>query len=113
MRLDAIANRRCFARPLDRVRDLSLKLDELDARMKRGVKQSITTSRQKLETLAASLSALSPLAVLERGYSLTKTLAGGDLVRNAGQLRQGDRISTLLAQGSVVSEVVSVELDDE
>ena len=88
-------------------------LDELDARMKRGVKQSITTSRQKLETLAASLSALSPLAVLERGYSLTKTLAGGDLVRNAGQLRQGDRISTLLAQGSVVSEVVSVELDDE
>ena len=113
LRLDAIANRRCFARPLDRVRDLSLKLDELDARMKRGVKQSIVTSRQKLETLAASLSALSPLAVLERGYSLTKTLAGGDLVRNAGQLRQGDRISTLLARGSVVSEVVSVELDDD
>ncbi len=113
LKLDAVANRRCFSRPLDRVRDLSLRLDELDARMKRGVKQSIVTSRQKLETLAASLSALSPLAVLERGYSLTKTLVGGDLVRNAGQLRQGDRISTLLAQGSVVSEVVSVESDDD
>lgn len=113
LRLESIANRRCFARPLDRIRDLSLKLDEFDSRLRRGMKQSLESSRQQLGSIAASLNALSPLAVLDRGYSLTKRLPDGDLIRDAAQLREGDRLSTLLARGSVISEVKSVEIDDE
>ena len=62
---------------------------------------------------AASLDALSPLGVLKRGYSLTKRLSDGQLVRDAGQLLPGDAISILLASGSVVSRVERVERDDE
>ena len=77
------------------------------------MKQSLESSRQQLGSIAASLNALSPLAVLDRGYSLTKRLPDGDLIRDAAQLRAGDRLSTLLARGSVISEVQSVEIDDE
>ena len=77
------------------------------------MKQSLEASRQQLGSIAASLNALSPLAVLDRGYSLTKRLPDGELIRDAATLRPGDRLSTLLAKGSVVSEVQSVELDDE
>jgi exodeoxyribonuclease VII large subunit len=113
LRLDAVAGRRCFARPLDRIHDLARTLDELDGRLKRGIRQSVESSRQTVNALAASLNALSPLAVLDRGYSLTKRLPDGDLIRDASTLKVGDRLSTLLAQGSVISEVQSVELDDE
>lgn len=112
LKLESISNRRCFARPFDRVRELSQKLDDLETRLRRGMKQSVESARGRLGMLAASLNALSPLAVLERGYSLTKRLPDGTLIRDAAQLRAGDRLSTLLANGSVLSEVKSVELDE-
>jgi exodeoxyribonuclease VII large subunit len=65
-----------------------------------------------LQTLTASLNALSPLAVLERGYSLSKRLPDGQLVRDVNDLAVGDLISTLFAQGSIVSEVRSIEPDE-
>ena len=113
LRLDSLAGRRCFARPLDRIHELSHKLDDLEARLKRGVRQTIETSRQQVHSLASSLNALSPLAVLDRGYSLTKRVSDGELIRDAATVAVGDQLSTLLARGSIVSEVRSVETDDE
>jgi exodeoxyribonuclease VII large subunit len=111
--LDNLRQRRCFAKPLQRVHDLAARLDELEGRLQRGLRGRVETSRQQLATLAASLDALSPLGVLKRGYSLTKRLSDGQLVRDAGLLSPGDAISTLLASGSVVSRVERVERDDE
>ena len=103
---------RCFTRPLDHIRDRCLQLDDLDARLQRAMKQSIAMSRQQLGGLSASLNALSPLAVLDRGYSLTKRLSDGGLIDNAATLHPGDRLSTLLGQGSFISHVVSIDVDD-
>lgn len=113
LKLDAIANRRCIARPLDRVQQLARTLDELEGRLKRGVRQSIEAARQQVQTLTASLNALSPLAVLERGYSLTKRLPESELIRDVTTVAVGSQISTLLANGSIVSEVRSIHPDDD
>lgn len=102
-----------LARPLDRIRELEAIVDELDERMRRAIERCLERNRQQLGTIAASLNALSPLAVLERGYSLTKRLDDGELIRDARQVRVGDRISTLLAEGGLVSEVIAVETDNE
>lgn len=111
--LDGLAARRCFAKPLQRVHDQAARLDELEGRLQRGLKGRVESSRQQLVRLAASLDALSPLGVLQRGYSLTKRLSDGALVREAGQLAPGEAISTLLSSGSVVSRVERVEADEE
>ena len=113
LRLDSLAGRRCFTRPLDRFHDLSRRLDELEGRLKRGVRQSVETARQQLRALTSSLNALSPLAVLDRGYSLTKRLSDGELIEDAAKVSIGDNISILLARGSIVGEVTSVEIDDD
>ena len=112
MRLDSLASRRCFTRPLDRIHDLSHRLDELEGRLKRGARQAVETSRQHVNSLAASLNALSPLAVLDRGYSLTKRVSDGELIRDASVVAVGDQVSTLLASGSIVSEVRSISVDE-
>lgn len=109
LRLDSLAGRRPFARPLDRIHDLSRKLDELESRLKRGARQAVETSRQQLHALAGALNALSPLAVLDRGYSLTKRLSDGELVRDAATVAVGDKLTTVLARGRIVSEVQEIE----
>ena len=111
--LDSLSQRRCFVKPLQQIHDRAARLDELEGRLKRGLRGRLDSSRQQLTTLAASLDALSPLGVLRRGYSLTKRITDGSLVRNAGQLQPGDAISTLLSSGSILSRVERVELDED
>ncbi len=113
LRLDSLADRRCLARPLDRIHELSRRLDELEGRLKRSGKQAIDSARQTLQSLVSSLNALSPLAVLDRGYSLTKRVSDGELVRDASMLAVGDQISTLLSSGSIISEVRSIDVDED
>jgi exodeoxyribonuclease VII large subunit len=112
LRLDSVASRRCFSRPLERIQEQSHRLDDLELRLKRGMKQVVESSKQTLHAFASSLNALSPLAVLDRGYSLTKRLSDGELIRDASTIAVGDQISTLLAQGSIISEVRAIETDD-
>jgi exodeoxyribonuclease VII large subunit len=57
--------------------------------------------------LAGRLESLSPLGVLARGYSLTRTL-DGRVVRDARSVRIADELVTRLAAGEVVSCVVEV-----
>ena len=64
--------------------------------------------KQTLQRLEAQLRALNPLAVLDRGYSLTQT-EDGTVVRDAEKLKRGDLLKTRLAKGSVLSEVKTKE----
>jgi exodeoxyribonuclease VII large subunit len=47
---------------------------------------------------------LNPLAVLERGFSLTR-LAGGAIIRDAADAPAGTKIETRLARGTLDSKV--------
>ena len=62
--------------------------------------------------LGGRLSALSPLAVLERGYSITFEGATGKIVRNASQVKQGDPLHTRLHRGIIRSRVESTTSSD-
>ena len=111
-RIERLAEHPRLARPLDRIRELQTQVDQLDERMQRAIRQRLDSSRQIVGTIAASLNALSPLAVLDRGYSLTKRMADGNLVRDLTAVSVGDRISTLLANGSLISEIISIDRDE-
>ena len=58
------------------------------------------------------LESLSPLAVLSRGYSVTR-LPSGALVRSAAQARTGDLLEILLHQGALGARVTEVRERDE
>ena len=111
--VERLAQHPCLSRPLDRIRELEAEVDDLEERLGRAMRRRLELSRQQLGTISASLNALSPLAVLDRGYSLTKRLDDGDLIRDVSALKTGDRISTLFSHGSVTSEVLEVESDDD
>lgn len=62
----------------------------------------------QVDGLAGRLHALSPLAVLDRGYSITFD-ALGNIVKKAGRVQTGERIQTRLASGRIVSRVESTQ----
>jgi exodeoxyribonuclease VII large subunit len=66
-------------------------------------------ARQQADTAAGRLESLSPLAVLGRGYSLTKRTADGQIVRSATELVAGQQISTRFAHGRATSRVETIE----
>ncbi|MEE2939021.1 MAG: exodeoxyribonuclease VII large subunit, partial [Planctomycetota bacterium] len=68
------------------------------------------SAEERLRPLARTLAAVSPHAVLERGYSITRR-ADGSVVGSAGDLTPGERLSTLLARGEVESEVTDIRLE--
>ncbi len=107
-RLDALASRPVFRRPFERVFDLMQRLDELNVRATRAVRGRARLARQQADTLAGRLESLSPLAVLGRGYSLTRRTSDGVLIRVAAGLSPGEQITTRFARGEAVSRVEHV-----
>jgi exodeoxyribonuclease VII large subunit len=102
--LDQLAARPALRRPLERVRALEQRLDDTAGRLHRAARLRLTLATEKLSAAAARLETLSPLNVLQRGYSLTRT-ADGRLLRDAADVRPGDTIVTRLASGEVTSRV--------
>ncbi len=68
--------------------------------------------RSQLLALDRSLHALSPKAVLERGYALVFD-EQGRLVKEISQLKRGDTVRTELSRGRFTSEVKATESGEE
>ncbi len=59
----------------------------------------------RLREAEGTLQALSPVAILERGYSITRLESTDEILRDAAQAGPGDRLLTRLASGTLTSEV--------
>jgi exodeoxyribonuclease VII large subunit len=66
-------------------------------------------ARGRLQELATALNSLSPLAVLGRGYSLTRTVPEGKLVTDAATLTPGDLLRLTFARGEARVRVEEVK----
>jgi exodeoxyribonuclease VII large subunit len=82
-------------------------LDQLGERARMALRLNLDARRHHLVQLTATLDALSPLAVLARGYSLTFDAEGKTLIRSFDQIQPGDLIRTHLASGQIISQVLS------
>ncbi len=72
----------------------------IDAKLQEG--------RERLALAAASLDALSPLGVLQRGYAIAQD-ASGKLVRDAAAMAPGDAVSVRLAKGRLNTRVETID----
>jgi exodeoxyribonuclease VII large subunit len=84
------------------------RLESAEQSMNRIASALVAARTAKLDRASARLQALSPLAVLNRGYALVYG-ADGQLVRDAAQVRPGETIRARLAKDALTAEVKSVE----
>jgi exodeoxyribonuclease VII large subunit len=91
--------------PRRRFEQYALRLDELTGRLATGLNHHIRRDRALLVSLAAGLDHLNPLGILSRGYSITKTVPGDEILKDASATRAGELLRTRLATGEVISRV--------
>jgi exodeoxyribonuclease VII large subunit len=78
--------------------------DDLAVRLRRSAGADLSRQDERLAALTDRLRALDPVAILARGWSITRT-ADGNLLRSATDVRSGDTLETRLADGTVTSTV--------
>jgi len=91
--------------PLNVLIQYQQRVDELTKTMSVKVLHFVEMQNQEFKTAIGRLEALSPLAILSRGYSITKKLNDDKIIKDANQLKKGDEIITRLYKGEVKSTV--------
>ena len=105
--LTELASRRVMQSPTGFIDQRRLELDSIRLRLDSAAAARLNRQRQEFARLAAKLDALSPLKVLGRGYSIAMD-AEGRAVREAAQLRAGDKLELRLSKGGASCLVESV-----
>ena len=79
------------------------KLDSMESRMPIIIDRRLITEMHRLQLLEAKAQSLDPALLLQRGFSIT--MKDGKAVKDAQNLKPGDKIETRLAKGSITSVV--------
>jgi exodeoxyribonuclease VII large subunit len=85
--------------PQRRIQTAFVLLPQLVKRLEQEARRGLLSRRQKLAAQLTALDALSPLAILTRGYSVLYSVASGRVVRKASELKVGEMIHARLSEG--------------
>ena len=88
----------------DAIYQLYQTVDTLDVACRSAVGRTLSDGENRLHTLAQHLNALSPLATLKRGYSISRK-TDGEVLTAAEQVSVGDKIKVQLAHGHLACRV--------
>lgn len=104
-RLDAAARRVALDAPRRQLAQSRRRVADLRQRIGRAMSRTLVTSRERLQAKGRELHAVSPLATLDRGYSITRREGDERILRSVVDIRPGERLRTRLGDGEVVSRV--------
>ncbi|MEH6651757.1 MAG: exodeoxyribonuclease VII large subunit [Motiliproteus sp.] len=104
VKLGHLSERLGQQRPDNQIRQRQQQLPQLQQRLRRALSHRLQLLQQKLAGQAHALNNISPLATLDRGYSIS-TAANGQVIHDSSTLKPGDIIHTRLALGSIDSTV--------
>jgi exodeoxyribonuclease VII large subunit len=88
----------------DAVVESERRLSRLDQRLLPVLKDSFSKNERRIVAASAKLDLLDPANPLKRGYSLSLD-AKGAIVRSVSSVKPGDKLTTRLADGEIVSTV--------
>jgi exodeoxyribonuclease VII large subunit len=94
--------RQCSSRlisPKDRLREQSQRLDDCQWRLERAVRFRLERWSQSLGRSVAQLDALSPLRVLQRGYTLVRDPESGSVVKSAQEVFPNQELEVTFYDG--------------
>ena len=97
--------------PINRVKILSIQLQKITEDFKQFITKAVSQTQSQLAELTRSLSAVSPLNTLARGYSITYD-DNNQVIRSAENVKAGSTVVSILEKGNIESTVKSINIDD-
>lgn len=104
MKMEHLASRIANQHPLNRVEKYQKNLSYLDQQLKYGMKKHITQSTHSFSTVLTKLEGLNPLAIMNRGYSVTYK-EESKLIKSIKQVEEKDSIQVRMVDGTLYCTV--------
>ncbi len=101
-----------FRYPLENIERYGQELDDLTKALGRNTLHVIEIKSEKLNTVTGKLEAMSPLAILRRGYSITLRKTDARVLKDVKDAKAGDELETVLSKGRLISVVREVNKED-
>jgi exodeoxyribonuclease VII large subunit len=101
--IKSLTSSHALNRPKDLLREASQRTDELERRLATSFSHSLTMARERHRSLNQRLEALSPPAVLARGYAIVRK--AGEVVTSARRLHTGDSATIQFHDGEKKTRV--------
>lgn len=105
-KLEKLSSSRMLKSPMNFIDDRRLALDSVSEKLCLKASARINEKSSELKSLAAALNALSPLAVLSRGYGAAFG-DDGKLIKSVSNVKTGDRFTVKISDGNIKAEVIS------
>ncbi len=105
--LRTVEGRLLRAHPQRRIADQRMAIGLIERRLSRAGSQLLAERRRAIETMAGKLDALSPLKVLDRGYSLARG-SDGNVLRSHQGLAPGDPVTVTLRDGDLRTRIEEI-----
>jgi exodeoxyribonuclease VII large subunit len=111
-KLTDLASSAAFRQPRYLLDQFTGRVDELGRQMEGRLTGLMNSKGQVFQGITGRLNALNPLAILERGYSVSFN-EKGDIIKDVRQVSPGDTMRTRLRRGSVMSKIAVIQKDGE
>ena len=98
-----------FYHPEKRILKLQESIESLKSRLTLSINNLIQQKVSQVKYYRKLLSSLSPLNILERGYSIVKIYPKGKIVKSSSEVKNGDILEILVAKGKIWAEVKNKE----
>ena len=85
--------------PRQALRLQSLRVAELNERLRRAMQSTVKMAAQRINGRAQRLQALSPLAVLQRGYAIVQRADGEEVIRSAAAVQRDEQLTVRFGSG--------------
>lgn len=97
-----------FKRPQELIAQWQQQVDDFIQALKNTLPLHLEKAKRILAVLQGKLSALSPLAVLERGYSITYKLPEGEILKAASRVKPEEEVRIKLARGTLLGRILKI-----
>jgi exodeoxyribonuclease VII large subunit len=94
--------------PCIRIQRSLVVIPQLCKRLEQEARRGLMSRRQSVAMQMAALDALSPLAILQRGFSIVHNITDGRIVRRASDVTLGEAVQVRLSEGQLVCQVDKV-----
>ena len=96
--------------PVQRVKSLRLFISEERKRLGQEIRYSIEIQRHRMKGILGKLDSLSPISILQRGYSITRKLPSLQILKDASYVKEGDKVEVKLYQGTLLCGVEKTKI---
>jgi exodeoxyribonuclease VII large subunit len=95
--------------PDQKIRTLRLLILEGRRRLEQNIRYSVEIQREKVRGVFGKLDSLSPLSILQRGYSITRRMPTMEILRDVVHVKEGDKVEVRLYRGSLFCSIEKTE----